>query len=55
VVRYLTELSDFELRGIGLSAQERVLREHTSEHRARQFEAAVEQALRPAESAVLAG
>jgi spore maturation protein CgeB len=55
VVRYLIELSDAELRGIGLGAQERVLREHTSEHRARQFEAAVEQALHPAESALLAG
>jgi spore maturation protein CgeB len=55
VVCYLSELSDIELRRIGECAQERVLREHTSDRRARQFEEAVERALRPAESALLAG
>ena len=38
VVRYLTELDDNELRRIGRNAQERVLAEHTSEIRAKQFE-----------------
>src|SRR5207248_6530604 len=37
VVRYLS-LSDAELRSIGDAAQERVMAEHTSEIRARQFE-----------------
>ena len=41
VVHYLA-LSDSELRGIGEAAQQRVLAEHTSEVRAAQFEAAVE-------------
>jgi spore maturation protein CgeB len=42
VLRYLTELSELEVRRIGESAQSRVLAEHTSQERARQFEAAVE-------------
>jgi spore maturation protein CgeB len=42
VLRYLTELSESEVRRIGESAQSRVLAEHTSQERARQFEAAVE-------------
>ncbi len=40
VVRYLA-LEDSELRSIGEAAQQRVLREHTSEVRASQFEQAV--------------
>jgi len=43
VVRFLS-LSDSELRKIGIAAQARVLCEHTSEIRARQFEEAVSQA-----------
>ena len=38
VVRYLTEMSDEETRRIGRAAQQRVLAEHTSEHRAMEFE-----------------
>ena len=38
VVRYLTETDDSELQRIGRRAQERVLGEHTSEIRAKQFE-----------------
>lgn len=46
VVRYLTELSDEEVRRIGDGARARVLAEHTSAHRAAEFEREVE-ALRP--------
>jgi spore maturation protein CgeB len=38
VVRYLAEAEEAELRRIGKRAQERVLAEHTAEHRAEQFE-----------------
>jgi spore maturation protein CgeB len=38
VVRYLTDIDDLELQRIGRNAQERVLAEHTSEIRAKQFE-----------------
>jgi spore maturation protein CgeB len=41
VVRYI-RLDDAELRCIGIAAQARVLAEHTSEARAKQFEAAVQ-------------
>jgi spore maturation protein CgeB len=44
VARYITDYSDQELRAIGRRAQQRVLAEHTSECRAQQFEAWVEQA-----------
>lgn len=44
VARYITEVDDSELRTVGSRAQERVLAEHTSMHRAVQFEAAVERA-----------
>ncbi len=44
VVRYLTGYDDTELRAIGQRACERVLAEHTSVQRARQFEDAVEKA-----------
>jgi len=40
VVRYLS-LTEHQLRKIGVAAQERVLSEHTSEARARQFEDAI--------------
>jgi spore maturation protein CgeB len=43
VVRYLSELSDSEVRRIGNRAQERALSEHTSERRATDFEKALEQ------------
>lgn len=42
MVRYLCDLTDEQLRRIGLEAQARVLAEHTSEIRAREFERAVE-------------
>jgi spore maturation protein CgeB len=45
VVRYLTELSEAETRVVGEAAQERALHEHTSEHRAAEFERAVEAVL----------
>lgn len=38
VVSYLAEADDAELRSIGTRAQERVLAEHTAQHRALQFE-----------------
>ena len=44
VVRYLTAYDDAELRAIGRRACDRVLAEHTSAHRAREFEDAVEKA-----------
>lgn len=44
VVRYLTELSETEIGRIGEAAQARVLAEHTSEHRALEFEREVEAA-----------
>jgi spore maturation protein CgeB len=59
VVRYLREIDQGELRRIGRRAQERVVAEHTSQHRAREFEDAVAGALHAAESpsggALLAG
>ena len=45
VVRYLTELSETEVRRVGERARDRVLAEHTSAIRAVQFEQAVETAL----------
>lgn len=42
VVRYLSELNDSEIRNIGEQAQARVLAEHTSEHRAAEFEREVQ-------------
>jgi spore maturation protein CgeB len=42
VARYLTELSDLEIRQIGLAAQERVLAQHTSARRALELECEVE-------------
>ena len=45
MVRYLCELDEDELRAIGAAAQRRVLRSHTSEQRAREFEDAVLAAL----------
>ncbi len=44
VIRYLTELSEGELGRIGESAQTRVLAEHTSAHRALEFEREIEKA-----------
>jgi spore maturation protein CgeB len=43
MVRYLCDINDDHLRSIGLAAQQRVLAQHTSEIRAREFEFAVEQ------------
>ncbi len=45
VSRYLTVLRDAEVRAIGERAQQRVLSEHTSAHRALEFERAVEQGI----------
>ncbi len=45
VVRYLRHLSDGEVRAFGEQAQARVLAEHTSAHRAAQFEREIEAAL----------
>lgn len=53
VVRYLRELSEVEIRQIGERAQARVLAEHTSDERAREFEVAVATALSPEGTAVL--
>jgi spore maturation protein CgeB len=45
ITRYITELSDAELRRIGDSAQERILTKHTSSKRAEEFEQHVNSAL----------
>lgn len=45
VARYIAGADDRELRRIGEAAKQRVLAEHTSDMRARQFETAVENAL----------
>jgi spore maturation protein CgeB len=50
VVRYLLEMDETEIRRIGRNAQQRVLAEHTSEHRAEEFERYVDQ--RPVKNAV---
>ncbi|HYL12693.1 MAG TPA: glycosyltransferase [Terriglobales bacterium] len=50
VVRYLLEMDESEIRRIGRNAQQRVLAEHTSEHRAEEFERYVDQ--RPVKNAV---
>jgi spore maturation protein CgeB len=42
VARYINDADDAELRRIGEAAMARVLAEHTSAHRAEQFEAAIE-------------
>ena len=42
VVHYLSDLSESEVRRIGKRAQERALSEHTSEHRAMEFERELE-------------
>ena len=47
MARYLTGYDESELRRIGDRARQRVLAEHTSEHRAREFETCVEQAREP--------
>jgi spore maturation protein CgeB len=44
VVNYLQQLTDADVQNIGEAAQARVLAEHTSEIRAREFENAIEQA-----------
>ncbi len=54
VARYLTGYDETELRRIGDRAQQRVLAEHTSEHRAREFEMCVEQAREPRRSSLAA-
>lgn len=41
VCRYMEDMSEADLRGIGRRAQERVLAEHTSDQRAKEFECAV--------------
>jgi spore maturation protein CgeB len=48
VVTYVTEMGDEDARAIGRAAQERVMSEHTAQHRAVQFEDYVERALSPA-------
>ena len=52
VVRYLTYYGEAELLRIGERAQRRVLEEHTSEQRAREFEDAVVSAHAPVHNAV---
>lgn len=47
VMGYLQGMREEELRRIGLQAQERVLAEHTSRHRAQQFEDAVQNTTSP--------
>ncbi len=44
-MRYITELSEAELRQIGSSAQQRALAEHTNSGRAAEFESAIDHAL----------
>ena len=42
VVHYLSEMEEAEIRRVGRNAQQRVLAEHTAEHRAEEFERYVE-------------
>jgi spore maturation protein CgeB len=49
VARYVRDLSEEELRSIGARAQQRVLAEHTSIHRAIKFEDALDSARYPLE------
>jgi spore maturation protein CgeB len=44
IVRYLRELDESELRSIGVAAQARVLAQHTSQQRAKEFEREIETA-----------
>jgi spore maturation protein CgeB len=44
VVRYLRDADDAALRHIGMAAHERMMAEHTADHRARQLESLVEAA-----------
>ena len=44
VVRYLHDVDECELRRIGMAAHERMMAEHTSDHRAQQLEVLVEDA-----------
>lgn len=53
VVRYIRDYDSSELRRIGHAARERVLASHTSEVRAREFESAVESAVRNRQPRVL--
>ena len=48
VITYLEEMTEEDARSIGRAAQERVLSEHTAEHRAKQFEDYVDSVLSPA-------
>jgi spore maturation protein CgeB len=45
VLEYLTDVPESRRREIGRAARERVLREHTAEHRAREFESHLAEAL----------
>jgi spore maturation protein CgeB len=44
VVRYLRDIDEAELRRIGMAAHERMMAEHTSDHRAQQLESLAEEA-----------
>lgn len=55
VAHYLTGCDESELRRIGRGAQERVLAEHTSDRRAQQFEAWVQETMAPGRDRTGAG
>jgi spore maturation protein CgeB len=55
VCRYLTEMSDSDLRRIGRAAQERVLASHTANIRAQEFEDIVETAMQKSGKSTIAG
>jgi spore maturation protein CgeB len=48
VLQILTHVSDEERKRMGARARERILAEHTSEHRAMQFERIVAECVEPA-------
>jgi spore maturation protein CgeB len=54
VVRYLRDIDDAELRRIGRAAHERMMAEHTADHRAQQLESLIESVAVPAAVSVQA-
>jgi spore maturation protein CgeB len=54
VVRYLRDVDDAELRRIGRAAHDRMMNEHTADHRAQQLESLVESVSVPAAVSVQA-
>jgi spore maturation protein CgeB len=52
VIDYLSHLTEKEARRIGEAARQRILDQHSSDHRAREFESIADRVLRPSDQAV---